>query len=321
MYTIKQEPEDFAVRELSSIVPQDSGRYTYFLLKKRNYNTEAAIQRIAKQLRMPRRFFGFAGNKDKRAVTEQLCSVSGNLRSFELKEISVEAVGRGDSPISLGDLYGNRFEIVVRNITGLPRKVSRVVNYFDSQRFGINDNNHLVGRSILKRDFRGATEQIIKDREDMATHLKLYPNDYIGVLRLLPKKVLTMYINAYQSDIWNRGVREYLDGRKEGNGRRDENEEFPLVGFGTEFKDAAIRGIVERLLMADGVKQRDFVIREIPELTSEGNSRRIFAEVSELAVGKLEEDELNNGMKKVTVKFTLGKGSYATIVIKEMFSG
>jgi tRNA pseudouridine13 synthase len=316
MYVIKQEPEDFTVRELSSIVPQIAGRYTYFLLRKRNYTTEAAIQRIAKQLRMPRRFFGFAGNKDKRGITEQLCSMSGNLRSFELKEISVEAVGRGDSPISLGDLYGNRFEIVVRNIAELPRKVSRVVNYFDSQRFGINENNHLVGRSILKRDFRGAVEQIIESKEEMISHLKQYPNDYIGALRLLPRKVMSMYINAYQSDIWNRGVKEYIAGRKV-----EENEEFPLVGFGTEVSNPAIKGIVERLLAADGVKQRDFVMREIPELTSEGNSRRIFADVRELSVGKLEEDELNSGMKKVRVKFTLGRGSYATIVIKEMFSG
>ena len=48
---------------------------------------------------------------------------------------------------------------------------------------------------------------------------------------------------------------------------------------------------------------------------------KIFADVSELSIGKLEDDELNKGMKKVRVKFTLGKGSYATIVIKEMFGG
>ena len=315
MYTVKQEPEDFVVREISSVVPQNSGRYTYFLLRKRNYTTEAAIQRIAKQLRMPRRFFGFAGNKDKRAVSEQVCSVNGNMRNFELREISVMVLGKGDEPVSLGELSGNRFEIIVRNIKELPNKVNKVVNYFDSQRFGISNNNQVVGRLILKRDFKGVVEIIINDREEMLMHLKLHPNDYVGTMRLLPLKVCRMYINAYQSDIWNRAVKEYLEMKP-----KSENSEFPIVGFGTELSDPTIRGIVERLLAEDGIKQRDFIIREIPELSSEGSMRNIYAEISELSVGKLEEDELNKGKKKIRVKFTLGKGSYATIVIKEMFS-
>jgi tRNA pseudouridine13 synthase len=314
-YVIKQEPEDFRVYEESSVVPQETGRYTYFLLRKRNFTTEAAMQRIATQLNMPRRFFGFAGNKDKRAITEQVCSVSGNIRSFDLRELSVKVLGRGDEPISLGALYGNRFEIVVRNITSLPRKVENIVNYFDSQRFGIHNNNHLIGRMILKRDFKGAVEAIIENKEEMMTHLKLNPNDYVGAIRILPKKVYSMYINAYQSYVWNRSVGEYLSGRK-----ADPDAKFPIVGFGTELEDPVVRGITLRILNEDDINQRSFIIKEIPELTSEGNTRRIFAEVSDMSIGKLEDDDLNKGRKKVLVKFRLGKGSYATMVIKEMFS-
>ncbi len=314
MYQIKQLPEDFIVTEISSAVPQERGSYSYFILRKRNYTTEAAIQRVAKQMRLPRRFFGFAGNKDRKAMTEQLCSVKGNIRSFELKEISVQAAGRGDSPISLGELEGNRFEITVRNVEGLPQKVGRVVNYFDSQRFGIRNSNQLVGKLLLKRDFGAAAKEFMEERPEMKAHLKQSPNDYVGALRLLPLKVYKMYINAYQSDVWNRAVREYLEINP-----KSDNIEFPIVGFGTEFSDRTIREIVERLLSEDGIRQRDFIMREIPELTSEGSMRRIFAEVSELSVGGLEEDELNLGKKKVRVKFRLGRGSYATIVIKAMF--
>ncbi len=320
MYEIKRLSEDFRVREISSIIPQNSGSYTYFLLKKKDYTTEAAIQRISKQVRLPRKFFGFAGNKDRKAVTEQVCSARGNIRSFELRELSVSVLGRGDEPISLGDLYGNRFEIVVRNIDELPDKISRVVNYFDSQRFGINNNNHLVGRAILKRDFKGAVEMILASgsKEEMKTHLKNHVNDYVGALRMLPKKVLTLYINAYQSDLWNRGVDEYIETL--GQKKVGENDEFPIVGYGTEFGNKTIGGIIERMLSADGLIQRDFVMKEIPELSSEGTQRRVFAEVAELSVDRLEDDELNLGKKKVLVKFTLGKGSYATNVIREMFS-
>ena len=91
------------------------------------------------------------------------------------------------------------------------------------------------------------------------------------------------------------------------------------MGYGAEYENSVIRGICERMLSADSLIPRDFVMKEIPELSSEGTTRRIYADVSELSVGKLEEDELNQGMKKILVKFTLGKGSYATNVIREMF--
>lgn len=320
MYEIKRLSEDFVVREISSVVPQNTGRFTYFLLNKKDYTTEAAIQRVSKQVGLPRKFFGFAGNKDRKAVTEQVCSVRGSIRSFALTELSVSVLGRGDEPISLGGLNGNRFEIVVRNIEELPKKLNKVVNYFDSQRFGINKNNHLVGKLILKRDFKAAVEMIMEtgSKEEMKTHLQNHVNDYVGVLRLLPKKVLSLYINAYQSDLWNRGVNEYIEAK--GLKKVLGDEKFPIVGYGNEFENPAIRGIYERMLSADGLIQRDFVMKEIPELSSEGSARRIFAEVSELSVGKLEDDELNSGMKKVLVKFTLGKGSYATNVIKDMFA-
>ena len=75
MYKIKQIPEDFVVREISGIRPSEHGKYTYFLLKKRNYTTQRAVKAIADALHIPEKRFGFAGNKDKNAITEQLCSV------------------------------------------------------------------------------------------------------------------------------------------------------------------------------------------------------------------------------------------------------
>ena len=36
--------------------------------------------------------------------------------------------------------------------------------------------------------------------------------------------------------------------------------------------------------------------------------------------GKIEEDDLNYGMKKVKFIFTLGKGSYATLAIKKIIT-
>ena len=318
VYKIKQLPEDFFVEEISNVVPAKLGEFTYFLLIKRNYTTEDAIQRLARHFNIKRKFFGYAGNKDKKAVTKQLCSVKGKIGNVKLKDLGVEVFGRSDKPISLGDLEGNRFEIVVRDIDELPKRIERVTNFFDTQRFGIKRNNHLIGKFILKKDFKRAVGLVIEGekKREILDHLANYPNDYVGALRLIPRKILRMYINAYQSHVWNECVKEYIKVSKE----QDYSVELPIVGFGTELYDDDIGRIIKIILKRDGIALKDFVIREIPELSSEGYLRRVFVEVRDLKIGKLEDDELNKGMKRVKICFSLPKGSYATLVIREMFN-
>ena len=66
------------------------------------------------------------------------------------------------------------------------------------------------------------------------------------------------------------------------------------------------------------ITQRDFIIRQLPQVTVEGTMRKAFIGVSDL---KIEDgaDELNKGMKKIIASFSLPKGSYATVVIKALF--
>lgn len=317
-YKIKQLPEDFVVEEISGLEPSNYGSFTYFLLIKRDYTTENAIQKLSRYFNIKRKFFGYAGNKDKKAITKQLCSVKGKIKDLELKSLKIRVVGKGDNPISLGDLNCNRFEIVVRNIERLPKKIDIILNLFDKQRFGIKNNNHLIGKLILKKDFRRAVEFIIEGEKkgNVLKHLSNHPNDYVGGLRLIPKKVLIMYIHAYQSYVWNRCVRDYVKSIK----KLDYSMEFPIVGFGTELKEDNIGRVIKGILKKDGISLKDFIVREIPELSSEGYSRKVFIEVKDLKIGNLENDGLNKGKKKVRVCFSLPKGSYATIVIKEMFS-
>ena len=112
MYKIKQIPEDFIVKEISGIKFSYAGKYAYFLLKKKNYNTLRAVQKIAEKLGINEKNIGFAGNKDKNAVTSQVISIKNgnkNIESIKLKDIDLKYLGRGNEEIYIGNLKGIDF--------------------------------------------------------------------------------------------------------------------------------------------------------------------------------------------------------------------
>jgi tRNA pseudouridine13 synthase len=330
-YKIKQLPEDFVVNEESSVKLADSGGYSVFRLKKKNYTTERAVQQVADSLCIDRKRVGYAGSKDSKAITTQNISIHNvkkdKVESLKLKDIELEFLGYSNEPISLGDLDGNSFEIVVRNISKKPKKIDRIINYFGEQRF--STNNAEIGKAIIKKDFKKAVDRIIdsigEEEKKVIAHLEKNKNDFVGALKTMPWKTLNMYIHAYQSKLWNEAAKELLKGSPTLNSGainiyNTKNMKLPLIGFATEVQDKDVKQIVERILQNEDVKKEDFVIRAIPELSSAGNERDLFVEIRDLKIGQLEDDELNSGKKKVKVSFSLGKGSYATEVIKALFS-
>jgi len=296
MYHIKQIPEDFIVKEIMDL-KLEPGRYSYYLLKKKSYNTIDAIRVIAKNFRINRKFINFAGTKDRNAITEQYISISrGPKKDLHLKDIDVKFLGTGTERLNLGTLEGNEFTIVIRNIKTKPKPIKEILNLFDAQRFGSKQNNHIIGKAIVKKEFAEAVKLI--DDEQLSEHLNKHPNDYIGALKKLPKQILRLYVHAYQSYLWNQMAKDSIE------------HSIPLIGFETT-EDVEI-------LQNEGISKIDFLIRQIPEISSEGAYRNRTTKVNNLKVSELEPDELNSGMNKVTVSFSLQKGSYATQVIKQM---
>jgi tRNA pseudouridine13 synthase len=321
MYKIKQLPEDFIVRERLSLNLIEDGQYSYYLLKKRDYSTFDAIEQVAKKLRVNPKFINAAGLKDRHAETEQYISINkGQRKDFEVgKDLSLKYLGSGNERLNIGTLEGNEFEIVVRNLTkGFKlKKITHVINYFDEQRFGRDADNHIIGRMLVKKEFREAAVELEKKgNKEITEYLKTRLNDYVGALRTIPKKVLRFYVTSYQSYLWNECVKEYFKSVKD----IGKDDTFPELGFDVEEQDRSRQEIIEKLLKSEGIRPVDFINRQIQELTLECQERRIFAEISDLSFGKMEDDELNPGMHKIKAMFYLGKGSYATNAIRELFS-
>lgn len=319
MYQIKQVPEDFFVEESSTPEIKERGDYAICLLKKNDTTTMKAVQLIARALGIKDKDIGFAGTKDKKAITIQYISIKGvpkeRIATLNFDNFSVEYKGRSEGPINLGRLTGNYFEIVVRNISKAPEIKYRFPNYFGEQRF--SKNNGEVGKAIVKKDFSGACKLILENLGDHERDLKVFldehPTDFVGALRGIPRKILMIYVHAYQSKLWNKMLTKYVEDN-------EEDKVIPIIGFGTDSDEEEISEMIEEVLSEEGITERDFIIKQLPEASFEGEEREAYCEVKEGIIGELEDDELNTGMKKVKIKFKLPKGSYATEYIKYLFS-
>ncbi len=301
MYRIKQLPKDFAVREVMDLAPGKHGSYSYYLLRKRMLGTADAVRTVCRLLNVREKFVNYAGAKDRVAVTSQHISISrGPAKDLCARNLSITFLGRGEDRIALGSHRGNRFRIVVRNIRSLPVPKKEILNLFGSQRFGAAGLNHLAGKAIVLRDFKKAARLISYPAADR--HLQRHPNDYVGALRTLPKRILLLYVHAYQSYLWNRLACHTSE------------KEVPVPGFASK----PTKGLM-RLLKEEGVGLRDFVVREMPDLSAEGTVRSCTAAVHSLQISDLMPDELNSGMKKCILQFFLEKGVYATAAVAQMF--
>ncbi|CAM9768313.1 unnamed protein product, partial [Hapterophycus canaliculatus] len=109
--------------------PEGRPEYCRFVLYKENSDTMGAVSRFCKHFRFPSKIVGYAGTKDKRGVTSQWCTVRKKsieeLRTFNrplgsFHQGPIVLVGNFSyvaEPLKLGNLGGNRFGIVLRNLT------------------------------------------------------------------------------------------------------------------------------------------------------------------------------------------------------------
>lgn len=306
-YKIKQIPEDFIVEELFDL-KEKPGNYFYFILKKKNYSTTNALRTISRILSVPLKSIGFSGMKDKNAVTTQLISIKNCKKEISIKNLETKFLGTSNEPVTLGSHKGNHFEITVRNIIKKPEIKKTFINYFGEQRF--SKNNVEIGRSILKRDWKTVVKLI--DNNFVKQHLKNNPTDYLGALKILPIKITRLFVASYQSYLWNQTVKNIKNSSFQNE--KLKNQTLNVPGFGVKLHKKTLE-----LLSRDGLVQRDFIIKEFPQLTLEGVKRPIFAKVKNLEIGNLQNDELNKNKKKLLLKFDLNKSCYATEFIKQLF--
>ncbi len=170
--SLKDRPEDFLVEERPLYEPAGTGDHLYLFLEKRQQTTTDVVRRLAKLFSVQRRDIGYAGLKDKHAITRQHFSVhlpdpsndEKCLSRFEFLPYTLLWARRHENKLRRGHLAGNRFEIRLRHVDPaavivahrtLERLgVTGVPNYVGHQRFGYRQCNHLLGRALIRREWK-----------------------------------------------------------------------------------------------------------------------------------------------------------------------
>lgn len=220
--SIKSVPEDFIVREIvpnGTTLAEDkaysanelgiqedrAGKFTTFVLQKRDWDTVQALIRMAKSVSHGRKSIGYYGVKDKRSISVQLASIFGaepeQILATNIKDMKINCAWKTKDGIELGGNLGNAFKA---RVTGCARPENaesviaelegRIPNYFDRQRFGIRGNNPDIGMKIMKGDFEGAVIEMLtstsmeKNEESIAARKRLAEErDFKAALEYFPK--------------------------------------------------------------------------------------------------------------------------------------
>lgn len=118
---IRVHNRDFYVEEIPLQEPTGSGPNTWIWIEKEGRTTLDVLLDIARELHLDRRRMGFAGMKDKRAVTRQWICVSNtepeDVRRIEdrIRNVRFIRVTRNEKKLRMGQLLGNRFRILIRD--------------------------------------------------------------------------------------------------------------------------------------------------------------------------------------------------------------
>jgi tRNA pseudouridine13 synthase len=318
---LKREPEDFVVEELPAYLPSGQGEHLYVWVEKRGLNTHDAVTRLCERLGASREGAGYAGLKDKYAVTRQWLSFH-TTATPSLEELSSEGVralevGRHGNKLRTGHLRGNRFTIRLRDVpseqddrveTVLARLAAQgLPNYYGPQRFGIEGRNLHGAWSWIVAGGRAPGKPFLR---------KLFVSTLQSALFnawLAERITAGTFASVLAGDVLRKedsgGVFTSADATLDQP--RVDSWEISATGpmFGAKMRSAESDALaIEAALLARfGVTQEQLAR---VSRAGEGTRRPLRARVSEIAQRREGAD--------LVLSFTLPKGSYATVLIGEL---
>lgn len=333
---LRQQPEDFQVDECLGFEPSGAGSHIMLHIEKRDANTMWVAKQIAAEARVRVQDVGFAGLKDRHALTRQWFSVPARGRSaaswegFSREGFFVCAAALHNRKLPRGALKGNRFRIVLRDVQGAKEifesrlsKMSQVgiANYFGPQRFG-HEAGNLQALATTVHHESTAGEAGESDRRH-ATGER--PSGWlISTARsLMFNAVLAERVRRETWCTLSAGERANLDGSnssfivetvddtiQERLSRLDIHPTGPLPGIGSKVLFTGEIAEMESAVLS----QFDDIHAWLQRVGVEAARRPLRARVDELRYAWLDDGS------SLELQFYLRAGSFATALLRELIA-
>ncbi len=316
---IRSCPEDFVVEEIPRVQPEGVGSHLWLWVEKRSANTDWVAKELARAVGCAARDVGYAGLKDRHAITRQwfslpaTASTQESLDKAEIADVKILASSLHTRKLKRGTLDGNRFHLNIRHFTGDKDQTGRrleqirvtgVPNYFGPQRFGNRGQN-------VDQGFR-----LLQQRDRLPRHKK---SIYLSAIRsFLFNQVLAERVRRGDWNTIIDGDLAMLDGTQ---------SIFPCEKPDAEIEDRARRLDIHPTGPMPGEKGTQpggsaagierMVLGNWPQLTELLKTQRVEASRRALRLYPAGLEWRFDGLD-LGLAFTLPPGSYATTVLREI---
>jgi tRNA pseudouridine13 synthase len=292
---------------------------------------------------------------------------------YHRKKIKIGDLIGNRFTITVRDVSENELADVSGRAATIP--MSGIPNYFDSQRFGSVIDHGFIGKYIVLKKYDHAVKQYltayqksepkkIKDEKrkilsswNDLSNVRVYnkafamvikeylkTKSWLAAYKKIPAHLREMFVNAYQSYLWNECVKELLKEIVEkkklysveyaigallfyANLSEDEMKKIPGT-FQTISESVTLsfdeHRIVDRVLIKEGLTLADFGIEAETGNFFKTRARQVLLTPEDFTISKPVRDEINSKGNtqrfKIQVSFSLPKGCYATLVTKRLFN-
>ena len=338
-FHFKQSPRDFVVEELPLYEFSGEGEHLILFIRKKNLSTNEMVGQIARYLGIKNKEIGYAGLKDKHAMTKQYISIHKKyeeaLENFDFEGIKIISKTYHNNKIKIGHLKGNRFYIKVKKVNPTSaQKIDQALknisnngmpNYFGYQRFGNDGDNHILGEKLAKGEAKERNPRVKKLLiNSYQSHLfnlwlsrrleinslvsSFDTNELESLLNMPNNEVKKMKAQTHPFKLMDGDVMEhYPYGRLfTFNGDEEDLERFNKHEISPTGLLCGTKVSLSTSLAGELEKEFD------DEINADGARRYAWVYPTDV------EGRFNQIEAQYEMNFTLPKGSYATVLIEEI---
>jgi len=358
-----------------SSVQNNEHKFPLYLLEKHNIDSNHAVIEIKKQSGLKLRIMGIKDAKAETSQYASCEQTKNLPRDIITPKTKLTLLGFLRTPLSKSALIGNSFKIKINqtsdnDIHPFLLELNKIANFYGLQRFGSERMvTHLVGKALLERNYNKAIEYLLsytskydskfskeireksRDPKNYQKLIKILPKgmdlerlmlytlvkgkDSIAVIRSIPINIRRLFVQAYQSYIFNKCLssallcNEDIQNCKDGDlcfeiekplvfgkirrfreGIDSNNDVTPairLVGYNYQPGKNRFDHITKRILTDENISPTAFYLKDLQELSLQMGFRQTSLCCNEFShFGMLE------------LSFKLPKGSYATTLLREL---